>query len=187
MPEKQHLNTRKKTFFLDTWYYIIYYVIPRASEKSFFYHTQKMTEYHIPKNWTPVAGASRYALTDDDYIYNLKTDKKLKRYWQDLKHHSFVTDDEGVYRKVNHNNPSVVCYGLPDGEFVVVADYPDYKVTPYGAVWKYQNTGKRHRGNPFLVNTKDIGKKEYARLKTRDGRAHWVRMEKIMEEAYPND
>ncbi len=146
-----------------------------------------MIEYHIPKNWTPVEGASHYALTDDGYIHNLKTDKKLKRYWQDLKHHSFVTDDEGVYRKVNHNNPSVVCHGLPDGEFVVVADYPDYKVTPYGAVWKYQNTGKKYRGVPFLVTTKDIGEKEYIRLKTRDGRSHWVRMEKIMEEAYPND
>jgi hypothetical protein len=146
-----------------------------------------MIDYKIPKNWKPVEGASHYALTDDNYVFNLKTDKKIKRYWQSLKYHSFVTDDEGVYRKVNHNNPSVVKYILPDEEFVVVAGYPDYKVTPYGAVWKYQNTGKRYRGNPFLVNTKDFGEKEYARLRTQDGRAHWVRMEKIMKEAYPND
>lgn len=146
-----------------------------------------MTKHHIPEDWTPVEGASHYALTDDDYIYNLKTDKKIKRYWKSLGHHSFVTDDDGVYRKVNHDNPTVVRYGLPDEEFVVVADYPDYKVTPYGAVWKYQNTGKKYRGVPFLVSTRDIGEKEYIRLKTRDGRSHWVRMEKIMEEAYPND
>jgi hypothetical protein len=146
-----------------------------------------MIDYKIPKNWKPVEGASHYALTDDNYIFNLKTDKKIKRYWQNLKYHSFVTDDGGVYRRVNHNNPSVVRYGLPDEEFVVVAGYPDYKVTPYGAVWKYRNTGKRYRGHPFLVNTKDFGEKEYARLRTQDGRAHWVRMEKIMGEAYPND
>jgi hypothetical protein len=146
-----------------------------------------MTEHKIPEDWKPVAGASHYALTDDGYIYNLKTDKKLKRYWRDLRYHSFVTDDEGVYRKVNHNKLSVVCYDLPEEEFVVISDYPDYKVTPYGAVWKYRNTGKRYRGNPFLVHTKDFGEKEYARLRTEDGRAHWVRMEKIMKDAYPND
>ena len=146
-----------------------------------------MTEHIIPENWIPIEGASHYALTDDDYVYNLKTDKKLKRYWSNLKHHSYVTDDEGVYRLVNHGNPSVARHGLPDEEFVVVSDYPDYKVTPYGAVWKIQKTGNRHRGNHFLVHTKDFGKKEYVRLKTEDGRAHWVRMEKIMEEAYPND
>jgi glycosyltransferase involved in cell wall biosynthesis len=146
-----------------------------------------MTEHIIPENWIPIEGASHYALTDDDYVYNLKTDKKLKRYWSNLKHHSYVTDDEGAYRLVNHDNPSVARHGLPDEEFVVVSDYPDYKVTPYGAVWKFQKTGNRHRGNPFLVHTKDFGKKEYVRLKTEDGRAHWVRMEKIMEEAYPND
>lgn len=146
-----------------------------------------MPKHIIPENWKPVAGASHYALTDDGYIYNLKTDKKLKRYWRDLKYHSFVTDDEGANRKVNHDNLSVVCYDLPDEEFVVVTDYPDYKVTPYGAVWKYRNTGKRFRGNPILVETKDIGEKEYARLATRDGRRHWVRMEKILKAAYPND
>jgi hypothetical protein len=37
------------------------------------------------------------------------------------------------------------------------------------------------------VETKDIGDKEYARISTEDGRRHWVRMEKIMADAYPND
>ena len=146
-----------------------------------------MIKHKIPEDWKPVAGASHYALTDDGYIYNLKTDKNLKRYWRGLKYYSFVTNDEGVYTMVDHNKLSVLRYDLPEEEFVVIADYPDYKVTPYGAVWKYRNTGKRYRGNPILVGTKDIGEKEYVRLKTEDGRAHWVRMEKIMKEAYPND
>lgn len=88
---------------------------------------------------------------------------------------------------VNHNTLTVERYDLPDEEFVVIHDYPDYKVTPYGAVWKYRNTGRRHRNNPFIVGSENRGKKEYVRLKTEDGRAHWVRLEKIMEEAYPND
>ena len=76
-------------------------------------------------------------------------------------------------------------YSLPDEEMRVISDYPDYKVTDYGAVWKYRNTGKRYRGNPFLLGTTDIGDKEYIRISTEDGRRHWVRMEKIMEDTYP--
>ncbi|MDG2400176.1 MAG: hypothetical protein P8M04_06360 [Akkermansiaceae bacterium] len=109
----------------------------------------------------------------------------MKRYWENLKDYSFVYDDEGKLRKVCHSNPTVETYGLPDEEMRIIYDYPDYKVTAYGAVWKYRKTGKRYRGNPFLVAKKDIGEKKYIRLKTEDGRAHWVRMEKIMKDTYP--
>ncbi len=139
----------------------------------------------IPKNWKPIAGASQYALSPENFVYNLKTGRRIKRRWYDLKNVSYVYDDNGKLRSVNHETLNVENYALPDEEMRVIFDYPDYKVTPYGAVWKYRKTGKRHRGNPFLVGTKDIGEKEYARLKTEDGRAHWVRMEKIMEDTYP--
>jgi hypothetical protein len=141
----------------------------------------------IPKDWKAIAGASQYALTPEDYVCNLKTGKRMKRYWVNLRNHSYVYDDNGDLRRVNHTTLTVENYSLPDEEFVVVKGYPDYKVTPYGAVWKYRKMPKKYRNNPFLVSTKDIGLKEYVRLKTEDGRAHWVRVEKIMEEAYPND
>ena len=145
------------------------------------------TTLKIPENWKPITGASQFAMTPENYVYNLKTGKTLKRYWHNLFYHSYITDDEGDCRRVNHKTLTVARHELPDEEMAVLWDYPDYKVTPYGAVWKYRNTGKRHRKNPFLVGTKDIGKKEYVRLRTEDGRHHWVRMEKIMADAYPND
>ena len=139
----------------------------------------------IPEGWTPIKGASDYAISTENYVYNLKTIKRMKRYWENLKDYSFVYDDEGKLRRVCHSNPTVETYDLPDEEMRIIYDYPDYKVTAYGAVWKYRKTGKRYRGNPLLVATVDIGKKEYIRLKTEDGRAHWVRMEKIMKDTYP--
>jgi len=145
------------------------------------------TDMEIPENWKPVRGASNYALSPDGYVYNLKFKRRLNRKWRDLNYHSWVRDDDGTQRSVNHSRLSVSKSSLPNVDMVTVWGYPDYKVTRYGAVWKYRNTGKRYRNNPFLVGTKDIGEKEYVRLKTKDGRAHWVRMEKIMEEAYPND
>jgi hypothetical protein len=148
----------------------------------------KTPEYwkpRIPEDWTPIKGASNYAISPQNYVYNLKTIKKMKRYWENLKDYSFVYDDEGKLRRVCHSNPTVERYSLPDEEMRVISDYPDYKVTDYGAVWKYRNTGKRYRGNPFLLGTTDIGDKEYIRISTEDGRRHWVRMEKIMEDTYP--
>jgi len=145
------------------------------------------TERILPKNWKPIDGASKYALSPNNVIHHLDTGKPVRRVWRGLCYRSQVYDDEGNIRTVNHNTLTVAKYELPDEDMVIIHDYPDYKVTPYGAVWKYRNTGKRYRNNPFLISVKDIGDTEYVRLKTEDGRAHWVRMEHIMEDAYPDD
>jgi hypothetical protein len=139
----------------------------------------------IPENWKKIKGAPDYALSPNGHVYNMKAIRRVKRYSLNTENYSYVTDTEGTQRRVYHNNLSVGRHTLPNVEMRVIDDYPDYKVTPYGAVWKYRKTGRKFRGNPFLVLTKDKGEKEYARLKTEDGRAHWVRMEKIMEDAYP--
>lgn len=144
-----------------------------------------MYKYQTPKDWKPIAGASRYAVNLENFVVNLKTCKRVKRFWRNLQYHSYVYDDNGNYKMVNHATLTVESYDLPDEEMRVIEDYPDYKVTPYGAVWKYRKTGRRYRNNPFLVGTKNIGDKEYIRLATEDGRRHWVRMEQIMEDTYP--
>jgi len=160
-----------------------------SSFEKVFRRPQKNKEMKIPEGWKPIAGASQYAVSPDDYVHNLKTGKPVKRYWHNLKNRSRIYDDYGEVKMVDHTKLTVERYELPKEEYVVLNDYPDYKVTPYGAVWKYRNLGKRYRNNPFIVGSVNRGKgeKEYVRLKTEDGRAHWVRMEKIMEEAYPND
>jgi len=140
----------------------------------------------ILNGWKRVAGATNYALSTDGYIYSLKSGKQISRRWRGLRYWSSVTCDDGKYRQIPHDTLKVPPQGLPDEEMRVIEDYPDYKVTPYGAVWKYRKTPRRYHSIPFLVSTKDIGEKEYIRLST-EGRRHWVRMEKIMAEAYPDD
>jgi len=139
----------------------------------------------IPKGWKKVEGASSYALSPEDQIYNLKTGKPISRRWRKGQFWSSLTCDDGKYRQISHNELRYPSCDLPDVEMRVIADYPDYKVTTYGAVWKYRKTPRLYRNNPYLVLTKDFGKKEYVRLTTEDGRRHWVRMEKIMEDTYP--
>lgn len=141
----------------------------------------------ILDGWKRIEGASNFALATDGHIHNLKTGKPLSRRWRGLRYWSSVTCNDGKYRQIAHDDLKIPPQGLPDGEMRIVEGYPDYKVTPYGAVWKFQKLARRFRNSPFLVLTKDIGDKEYARLKTEDGRDHWVRMEKIMAEAYPDD
>jgi len=141
----------------------------------------------ILNGWKRVEGASNFALATDGYVHNLETGKPLARRWRGLRYWSSVTCDDGKYRQIAHDTLKVPPQGLPDEEMRTIEDYPDYKVTPYGAVWKYRKTPRRYYSTPFLVSTKDIGEKEYVRLSTEDGRRHWVRMEKIMAEAYPDD
>lgn len=135
-----------------------------------------------------ISGASDYGLSPDNHVYNLKTGRKLKRHWTGVKYTSTIVDDEGAKRKYDHNVDYVSRPNFPQEELDKmrpVTGYPDYKVTDFGAVWKFRKTGRRHNNKPFLVGTKQMYGKEYIRLKTEDGRAHWVRMEKIMEDAYP--
>ena len=142
----------------------------------------------LPTGFREISGASDYGLSPDNYVHNLKTGRKIKRYWTGVKYVSTILDDEGVKRKYSHNTTYVGRPSLPQEELDkmrVIADYPDYKVTDFGAVWKFRKTGRRHNNKPFLVGAKQMHDKEYIRLKTEDGRAHWVRMEKIMEDTYP--
>ena len=141
----------------------------------------------IPKGWKQIEGASNYALSPEGYIHSMKSGKPMSRRLRSHRYWSSVTCDDGKYRQIAHDELKFSVHGLPDEEMKVVEGYPDYKVTPYGAVWKYRKTPRKYRNNPFLVETKDIGNKEYVRISTEDGRRHWVRMEKIIKEAYQND
>ena len=135
----------------------------------------------IKRNWKKVGGASNYALSTDGYIYNLQTEKQLSRRWRGLRYWSSVTCDDGYRRQIAHDALKVPPQGLPDEEMELVEGYPDYKVTPYGAVWKHQNTPRTFYNRPFLVSTKAIGEKEYIRLSTTDWRRHLGTVEKTTQ------
>jgi len=144
----------------------------------------------MSKNTTyrDIGGASGYAIGPDDIIINKKTGQQIKKHWRGNHFRSRILDDEGVLRWVNHNLCNVATTTeLPDQEMVVVEGYPDYKVTPSGAVWKYRKLARKRRNSPFIVATRYVSGSDYVRLVTEDGRVHMVNVEKIVRKAYPND
>ena len=134
-----------------------------------------------------ILGASDYLMGSDDYVFSLKSKKKLTKEWQGKHYITRVIGDDGRVRYVNHNYCNVVVNdSIPEDELEEVEGYPDYKVTPHGAVWKYRNLTSNRRNSPFILKVVHKFGKDYVRLKTEDGRAHWVRVEKIVADAYPN-
>ena len=146
--------------------------------------SQTPNKMKIPKNWTAIEGASNYAISPDDYIVNLTTAKRMRRFRENAAFYSRIYNDDGVQCRVCHSSPSVVAFSIPDVPMRVIPDYPDYKVTNYGAVWKYRKTGTRRRNMPFLVKSLQKFDSEYLRLKTEDGRSHWIRLKVIMEDVW---
>ena len=135
-----------------------------------------------------IHGASNYLMGSDDLVVNIHTQKKLTKVWKGNFHATRVVDDGGKQRWVNHDFCNVTTTTeLPDQEMVEVAGYPDYRVTPWGAVWKCTNLPKKKRNTPFIVATRHISGSDYVRLVTDDGRTHLVRVKKVMEGAYPDD
>ena len=124
----------------------------------------------------------------DGHVVNTTTGKTLQRYWNGNFYKTLITDDKGTRRWVNHDFCNVASTTeLPDQEMVVIEGYADYKVTPWGAVWKYRNLAKKKRNSPFIVTVKEMSGSDYVRLISDEGKKHWVRVEKIMKAAYPND
>ena len=135
-----------------------------------------------------IAGAENYAIGSDDLVVNVNTGQKLTKFWMGKYYATRVVDDHGHQRWVNHNYCNVTTTDeLPDQEMVDISGYPDYKVTPWGAVWKYRNLPRKRRNSPFILTVKEMKGSDYVRLTSDEGKRHWVRVNKIMEEAYPND
>lgn len=123
----------------------------------------------------------------DDYVYSLRSKKKLTKKWVGTHFVTRVIGDDDKGHFVNHDYCNVTTIDtIPESDLVEVEGYPDYKVTPHGSVWKYRKLPRRRRNSPFIVQVVHKFGKDYVRLKTEDGRAHWVRVEKILKEAYPD-
>jgi hypothetical protein len=138
--------------------------------------------------YRPIYGAANYLMGSDDCVVNVNSNKKLTKFWRGNYYATRVVADDGRQKWVNHNFCNVATSSEPpDQEMVTVEGYPDYKVTPWGAVWKCTNLPKKKRNTPFIVSKRYLHGSDYVRLVTEDGRVHLVRVDKIMEEAYPND
>ena len=56
-------------------------------------------------DFTPVEGASDCSLSDNGYIYNVKTRQRLARTWIDMGWQTQVKADDGSIRRIRHDDP----------------------------------------------------------------------------------
>ncbi len=133
-----------------------------------------------------IEGASQYALAPSGYIYNVKTKRRLKRCWVDGRWQTKVKTDDGRTCRVQHDLLHVPLQEPPTDEYVPVPDYPDYSVTPYGAVWKVRNLRGRRGRHPFIVTEYFRGRQPYVRLRNKYGKQHNVPVSRIMGACFPD-
>ena len=135
---------------------------------------------------TPIQGASDYSLSENGYVYNTKTKKRMARRWIDSGWQTQVKADDGSTRRIRHTDPEARTRTLPLDSYAPIPNYPDYAVTPYGAVWKIKNLvggGGRH---PFIVTESYRGNQPYVRLRNMEGKKHNIPVSRIMNTCYPN-
>jgi hypothetical protein len=134
----------------------------------------------------PIEGASDYALSDNGYVYNVKTQQRMARAWIDRGWQTQVKDDDGATRRIRHDDPEARTRTLPHDSYTPIPDYPDYTVTPYGAVWKIANLIGRGGRHPFIVQEFYRGNHPYVKLCSAEGKRHNVAMSRIMRDCFPN-
>tara|TARA_R110002051_G_scaffold86774_2_gene152865 strand:- start:2682 stop:3113 length:432 start_codon:yes stop_codon:yes gene_type:complete len=137
-------------------------------------------------DFTPVEGASDYSLSNNGYVYNVKTRQRLARTWIDMGWQTQVKDDAGDIRRIRHDDPDSRTRTLPHDSYTPIPDYPDYVVTPYGAVWKIANLIGRGGRHPFIVQESYRGNQPYVRLRSVEGKKHNIPMSRIMNNCFPN-
>lgn len=136
--------------------------------------------------FTPIPGASDYALSDNGFVYNTKTKKRMTRSWIDSGWQTQVKADDGSTRRIRHTDPEARTRTLPRDSYTPIPDYPDYVVTPYGAVWKVSNLVGGSGRHPFIVQESYRGNQPYVRLRSAEGKKHNIPLSRIMDTCYPN-
>ena len=134
----------------------------------------------------PIEGASNYVLSDNGYVYNTKTQRRMTRAWIDAGWQTQVKADDGSTRRIRHDAPEARTLALPTDSYTPIPDYPDYAVTPYGAVWKVANLIGRCGRHPFIVREFYFYNQPYVKLRNAEGKRKNIPMSRIMRLVAPN-
>jgi hypothetical protein len=132
--------------------------------------------------FTNIPCAPNFAMSEDGHVYNLKTKKRLKRQWVGGRWRTRILNpDSGkpIYLRHDqylHQQPSAAASTLARETTRPVPDFPNYAVTPYGAVWCVNPA----RGNPYIVSEALRGTTRYVKLTNKYGKRRNVRVAGIM-------
>jgi hypothetical protein len=132
---------------------------------------------------TTIDGLPNYVLTESGFIYNWKTGRRLKRHWSSKGFFSLLPIGQGRLFRLFHKNPK---FRLPEDNSVppdlrMIPEYPNYGITPYGAVWRIQ--GKR-KVTPHMVREEARGNLAFVQLVHTSGKRHNKCVVKLLKQIW---
>lgn len=137
----------------------------------------------LPTTCVPIEGTDHYVLTESGFVYNLSTGKRLKRHWSSKGHYSIIPLGNGRNYRLLHSRPVIKRpedHRIPT-ELRLIPEYPNYGITPYGAVWRIQ--GKRHV-TPHMVREEMRGNLPYVQLIHTTGKRHNKCVDRLIDQIW---
>ena len=147
----------------------------------------------IPTGFKRVPDTEHYALSPEGFVYNVKTGKRLKRFFDGYKIRSAVVDRDGksilfAHDKIDAAPPPVVTREDVLENARVVADYPDYAVTYWGLVWRINPRKKGpNAGRIHVLEEHVLRGKGYVQLADPDGKRKKIQTYKLTKEVWGDD
>lgn len=135
----------------------------------------------------PIKTASRYGYSPTSrQVYHLKSQRRLKRMWSQKGEYVILTDDTGNRVRYYLDAPDLRPVGDPLASELVrpIPDYPDYVLTPYGAVWRVK--GDRLR-KPMLVGEHSRNGVDYVQIRNKFGKRHNHNVKTLVSRIWPED
>lgn len=131
-----------------------------------------------------IEGARDYSLTDTNHVYNNQTNKRLTRYWSSRGYYTTIRSDGGRPCRFYHQERQLK---LPETTSLpknirTIPDYPNYGVTPYGAVWRISGT---RNIRPHIVTEQDRGVTPYVQIRNKYGKRHNKKVSGLVEQVWP--
>jgi hypothetical protein len=126
----------------------------------------------LPDMFTNIPSAPNYAMSEDGHVYNLKTNRRLKRQWCGGRWRTRILHPESgkpIYIRHDrflHESPTAQRDALARESYRLIPDFPNYGVTPYGAIWCVNPI----RSAPYIVAEQLRGTRRYVKLTNKHGK-----------------
>ena len=142
----------------------------------------------------PIPNASDYVLLPSGFVFNTKTCKRLRRWWNGDRWKTLLTNDEGKRVHFAHDSieaptPELSLSHIFDFEGAqVIPEFPRFAVTPYGCIYcvKPEPRG-RTAGRVSMVSEFMRGNTRYVSLKHESGIRKQVPVDKIMKSVWGDE
>ena len=132
--------------------------------------------------------APKYALTPNGSIVNLtRRDSVLKKHWHPTKGEFSILQVGGksvrYFYDVGRLDVPAHRVQIPD-EAEPISGFPDYYVTPYGAVWRMPHNRVER---PRLLSETIRYKTPYVQVRNKFGKRTWISVRKAVRDVFGSD